>query len=52
MLKKLNSLVPDLLLCGGATAVSVGAWMIYAPAGWVVAGLLLMVAGWIMARSQ
>lgn len=35
--------VPDLILVAGATAVAVGAGLIYAPAGLIVGGLLAMV---------
>lgn len=50
-MKQLASLVPDLLMVGGAVAISFGAWMMYAPAGYVVGGLLSLVAGVIMARG-
>lgn len=50
-MKQLASLVPDLLMVAGAVAISVGAWMIYAPAGYVVGGLLSLAAGVIMARG-
>lgn len=50
-MKHLASLVPDLLMVGGAIAISVGAWMIYPPAGCVVGGLLALIAGVIMARG-
>jgi len=45
------SWLPDLLMLAGACSVSVGAGMIYAPAGYVVGGLLSLVAGVVLARG-
>ena len=42
---------PDGLMAGGAGAVSYGAGLVYVPAGWVVAGLFLMAAGYLAARG-
>jgi hypothetical protein len=42
---------PDAMLIAGAGCVSYGAWLVYAPAGFVVGGLLVMMAGWIDARG-
>lgn len=37
--------LPDLLLTGGAVAISVGAALIYPPAGWIAGGLLAILGG-------
>lgn len=49
MLKKL---LPDALLIGGALSVSLGAWMVYSPAGPIVAGVLAIVAGLKIASAD
>lgn len=41
----LLKLVPDVLLLAGAVGVSYGAWLAYAPSGYVVAGALAIIAG-------
>ena len=38
-------------MIGGAAGVSYGAWLIYPPAGFVVGGILLLVAGVLTARA-
>lgn len=43
--------VPDALMVGGAGAVSYGASLIYLPAGYVVAGVFALVAGYLLARG-
>ena len=43
--------VPDALLMAGASGIAYGAWLIYAPVGFIVGGALLMLAGWLGARS-
>jgi hypothetical protein len=43
--------LPDGLMVGGAGAVSYGAGLVYAPAGWMVAGVFLMAAGYLAARG-
>lgn len=48
MLKKY---LPDALMVAGAAALSVGAWLAYNPLGYVVAGVLLIVAGIQLARA-
>lgn len=48
MLKKL---LPDFLLVAGAAALSYGAWLAYAPLGYSVAGVLVIVAGLQLARA-
>lgn len=42
---------PDGLLLGGAAAISYGAWLIYAPAGFIAGGALLIAGGVLMARG-
>jgi hypothetical protein len=44
--------LPDALMTAGAAAISYGAGQIYAPAGWIVAGVLTLAAGWQLARSE
>ena len=41
----MKKLLPDVLLLSGAAGVSYGAWLAWSPAGFVVAGTLLIVAG-------
>ncbi len=43
--------VADGLLLAGAAAVSYGAWLMYPPAGFIVGGVLAMVAGALIARG-
>lgn len=33
------------LLCGGAAAITVGAALIYPPAGWITGGVLAIIGG-------
>jgi hypothetical protein len=42
---------PEFLLLGGATALVYGAWQVYHPAGWIVGGVLAVVAGWRLGRT-
>jgi hypothetical protein len=44
--------LPDLLMVGGAAAISFGAWQIYPPSGWVVGGLFGLVGGLLVARRE
>lgn len=44
--------VPDVLLLGGAASVSYGAWLMYAPAGFITGGVLLIVAGVLASRGN
>jgi len=44
--------LPDALMVGGVGAISAGAGMIYAPAGWIVGGLFALAAGVLVARKQ
>jgi hypothetical protein len=38
---------PDTLMLLGAAGLSYGAWLMYAPAGFIVGGVLLLVAGYL-----
>lgn len=40
-----SGLFTDALLVAGAAFVSYGAWLVYAPAGFICIGALLLVAG-------
>ncbi len=46
------SWLPDALMTAGAGAASFGAGMVYVPAGWIVAGVFALVAGWMLARGD
>lgn len=43
--------LPDALMVSGAAAVSAGAGMVYPPAGWIVAGVFALAAGYMSARG-
>lgn len=43
--------LPDALMVGGAAAMSYGAWLVYSPAGFIVAGAFAIVAGIQVARA-
>lgn len=47
----LGGWVPDVLMAGGAGAVSYGASLVYLPAGFIVGGIFLLAAGWLSARG-
>lgn len=51
MKKLLLSLAPDALMVAGAAAVSYGTWLIYQPAGFVIAGVFSLTAGVLCARA-
>lgn len=46
----LRSWTPDVLLAAGGVSASYGAWLAYAPAGFVVGGVLLITMGVLVAR--
>lgn len=48
----LAAALPDALMVAGAGVVSYGAWLVYAPAGFIVGGVLLMAGGYITARAS
>lgn len=49
-MNKLRAVLPDILMTIGAFTVSYGAWMVYQPAGFVVFGAFLLVAGVLAAK--
>lgn len=42
---------PDALMIAGGAGVSYGAWMVYPAAGFIVGGLLTILAGWLDSRG-
>lgn len=46
-----KALAPDVLLLAGAASLSYGAWLAWPPAGFIVAGALLIVAALKLARA-
>ncbi len=44
--------IPDALLLLGSGSLSYGAWLAWPPAGYLVAGVLLMIAGIQLARAE
>ena len=51
MLAAVAGWVPDILMVGGAGAISYGAGQVYPPAAWLVGGALALLAGVKLARS-
>lgn len=43
--------LPDVLLVVGACSLTYGAWLVYEPAGFITAGLLLMAGGFLASRK-
>lgn len=43
--------LPDVLIIAGAASASYGAWLAWPPAGPLIGGMLLIVAGILIARS-
>lgn len=41
----MKAYLPDLLMVAGAALVSYGAWLAWQPAGFIVAGALVLMAG-------
>jgi hypothetical protein len=41
---------PDALALGGVASMSYGSWLVYAPAGFIVAGVFLLASGLLSAR--
>lgn len=48
---KNSELIADGLGLAGAVSLSYGSWLVFQPAGFIVAGLLLLVAAWLTAGS-
>jgi hypothetical protein len=44
--------LPDALMVSGGGSVAFGAGLIYMPAGFIVGGLLAVVAGYMVARAS
>jgi hypothetical protein len=42
---------PDVLMAVGAGNIAYGAWLVYQPAGFLVGGVLVLVAGVLAARK-
>ena len=45
------SWLPDALMVAGAGGVSYGAWLVYAPTGFIIGGALTLAAGVLAARK-
>lgn len=43
--------MPDMLMVGGAGAVSYAAWLIAPPLGWGIGGVFAIVAGVLLSRG-
>lgn len=50
-MKHIINHMPDALMVAGAAGVSIGAYMVYAPAGFIVGGLFALAAGWLTAKA-
>lgn len=48
---KKREILSDVLLVAGGTAVSIGVGLIHIAAGIIVAGVLAMAFGWLVARG-
>jgi hypothetical protein len=51
-MKALAVIARDLIGIGGAASVAYGAWMVYAPAGFIIGGILALLAAMISARAS
>jgi hypothetical protein len=45
------SWLPDALILAGTSGVAYGAWLVYAPAGFIVGGLFALAGGWLLAKG-
>ena len=52
LLPSLEVVVRDLAGVVGAALIAYGAWLIYAPAGFITGGILLVVASVLLARGS
>ena len=43
--------LPDAMLVAGGSSLTYGAWLVYPPAGFIVAGVLLIGAAFLAARK-
>ncbi|MDU4255571.1 hypothetical protein [Pseudomonas sp.] len=48
---KNSELIADGLGLAGAASLAYGSWLVFKPAGFIVAGVLLLVAAWLTAGS-
>jgi hypothetical protein len=39
------------LILAGTSGVAYGAWLVYAPAGFIVGGLFALAGGWLLAKG-
>ncbi|MCR4300899.1 MAG: hypothetical protein NUV51_04750 [Sulfuricaulis sp.] len=51
-MNKIYPWLADALLLGGSAGLSYGAWLAWAPAGFMVGGALLIIAGVMIARMN
>lgn len=51
-MENLKRSLPDALLLAGAAGVSYGAWLAWSPAGYIVGGALIIIAGLQLARAS
>jgi hypothetical protein len=47
-----SRLFPDALIIGGVALLSYGAWLVYAPAGFLLCGFMLLIGGFMAAKSE
>jgi len=56
IVKHITGLVPELMRdvvgLAGVGAITYGAWLIFRPAGWIVAGVFCLVGAWLSARAS
>jgi len=48
----MKKMLPDALLLLGAGSLTYGSWMAWPPAGYLVAGVMLLAAGIQLARAE
>jgi hypothetical protein len=51
MRQTLKSALPDALLVAGGASVSFGAWLAWSPSGYIVGGILAIIAGLKLAAA-
>lgn len=47
-----RDMIPDFIAFIGIVLVSYGAWLVYPPAGFIVGGVLLLLAAFVMAAPM
>ena len=50
--KRAHTLLPEALLSAGAAAVTYGVALINVPAGWIIGGALLALAGYVIEKGR